>query len=141
FGVGVKGGYNYALTSSWTLQPNIYAGYTLVSTEDYTSKSGVRIYNDDLNFFEIDPGFKLSKQINKGWSGYIQGKYAIVADNGRSATTATVVLPEISTKNYFEYGFGMNKTLNDDWSLNGEINRRDGGRSGWNGSLELKYHF
>lgn len=141
FGLGLKGGYNYALNDTWTLQPNIYAGYTLVSTEDYTSKSKVRVDTDDLNFFEIDPGFKLTKQIDNGWLGYIQGKYAIVMDNGGDTKATDVSLPDISHKNYFEYGFGMNKSLTNTWSLSGEINRRDGGRSGWNGSLEFKYSF
>ena len=136
-----KGGYNYTLIDAWTLQPNVYAGYTLVNTEDYTSKSGVRINNDNLNFFEIDPGFKLMTQIDKNWLGFIQGKYAIVMDNGGKTQFNDIVLPNISAKNYFEYGFGMNKSLTDAWSLNGEINRRDGGRTGWNGSIEFKYSF
>lgn len=140
-GVGLKGGYNYALTDTWTLQPNVYAGYTFANTEDYTSKSGVKVKTDNLHFFEIDPGFKLSKQIDKGGIGYIQGKYAIVMDNGGDTKATDIALPDISHKNYFEYGFGMNKSLTDAWSLNGEINRRDGGRSGWNGSVEFKYNF
>lgn len=140
-GVGLKGGYNYALTDTWTLQPNVYAGYTFMNTEDYTSRSGVKIKTDNLHFFEIDPGFKLSKQINKGWTGYIQGKYAIVMDNGGDAEATGVALPDISTKNYFEYGIGMNKILTEAWSLRGELKRRDVGRTGWNGSVEFKYHF
>lgn len=35
----------------------------------------------------------------------------------------------------------VNKSITNKWSVNMEINRRDGGRTGWNGSLEVKYNF
>ena len=68
FGLGLKGGYNYALRNSWALQLNVYAGYTYVKSEDYTSKSGIKINRDSLNLLEIDPGFKLSTQFGKDWT-------------------------------------------------------------------------
>ncbi len=140
-GTGLKAGYNYAITDSVVLQPNVYGGYTLVNTKDYTSVSGVKIATNNLNFFEIDPGLKLSAVIADGWTGSVQGKYAIVMDNGADITANDIALQNISTKNYFEYGIGIDKSLTDAFYLGAKINRHDGGRTGWNGSIEFRYKF
>jgi len=140
-GVALKGGYDYKLNDTTTITPNIYTSYTFVNSEDYTSKSGARIKNDNLHLWEIAPGIKANKSFTNGWNGFIQAKYAIVMDNGGDATVDSIALPNISTKNYVEYGIGADKDLNDAWSLSAEINRRDGGREGWNGNLNIKYNF
>ena len=140
-GAGLKTGYNFAITDSVVLQPNMYGGYTLVNTQDYTSVSGVKIATNNLNFFEIDPGLKLSAVIADGWTGSIQGKYAIVMDNGANITANDIALQNISTKNYIEYGIGIDKSLTDTFYLGARVNRHDGGRTGWNGSIEFRYKF
>lgn len=140
-GVALKGGYDYKLDETTTLQPNIYTSYTFVNTENYTSKSGVRVKNDNLHLWEIAPGVKLSKSFENGLSGFAQAKYAFVTDNGGDASAQGVTLPNISTKNYVEYGVGVDKTLSNAWSLSASLNRRDGGREGFNGSVNLKYEF
>lgn len=140
-GVAVKAGYNYDLNNGLSVVPNLYAGYTFVNNEDYTSKSGVKIKNDNLHLFEVAPGVKVNKDFNNGWTGYAQAKYAFIMDNGGDADIDNINLPNISAKDYVEYGLGANKALNDSWSLSAEINRRDGGREGWNGNLNIKYNF
>lgn len=140
-GVAVKAGYTYDLNNGLSVVPNLYAGYTFVNNEDYTSKSGVKIKNDNLHLFEVAPGVKVNKDFNNGWTGYAQAKYAFIMDNGGDADVNNITLPNISAKDYVEYGLGANKALNDSWSLSAEINRRDGGREGWNGNLNIKYNF
>lgn len=140
-GIALKGGYDYKLDETTTLQPNIYTSYTFVNSEDYTSKSGSHIKNDNLHLWEIAPGIKANKKFENGWNGFVQAKYAIVMNNGGDTTVDTIALPNISTKNYVEYGVGADKNLNDSWDLSASINRRDGGREGWNGNLNIKYNF
>ncbi len=140
-GVAVKAGYTYNLDNGLSVVPSLYAGYTFVNNEDYTSKSGAKIKNDNLHLFEVAPGVKVNKDFNNGWTGYAQAKYAFIMDNGGDADVNNINLPNISAKDYVEYGLGANKTLNDNWSLAAEINRRDGGREGWNGNLNIKYNF
>ncbi|MCQ2562487.1 MAG: hypothetical protein MJ158_02650 [Alphaproteobacteria bacterium] len=140
-GTGLKTGYNYAITDSVVLQPNVYGGYTLVNTKDYTSVSGVKIATNNLNFFEVDPGLKLSAVIADGWTGSVQGKYAIVMDNGADITANDIALQNISTKNYVEYGIGIDKSVTDAFYLGAKVNRHDVGRTGWNGSIEFRYEF
>lgn len=140
-GVAVKAGYNYNLNNGLSVIPSLYAGYTFVNNEDYTSKSGVKIKNDNLHLFEVAPGVKVNKNFNNGWTGYAQAKYAFITDNGGDADVNNINLPNISAKDYVEYGLGANKALSEAWSLSAEINRRDGGREGWNGNLNIKYNF
>mgnify|MGYP003289904653 CR=1 FL=1 len=140
-GVSAKIGYDYDLSEDITIQPFVYGGYTLVKSEDYTSKSGLRIKSDNLHLYEVAPGIKVDKSFNNGWSGYVQAKYAFVMDNGGDTTADAVALPNISVKDYAEYGLGIEKELSSDWNVSASINRRDGGRQGWNGSLMFKYNF
>lgn len=141
FGLGLKGGYNYALRNSWALQLNVYAGYTYVKSEDYTSKSGIKINRDSLNLLEIDPGFKLSTQISKDWTGFIQGKYIAFINDGGATRANEFALPDLDIRNHFEYGFGIGRFFINDLSVTAVINRRDGSHPGWNGSVEFNYRF
>ncbi len=141
FGLGLKGGYNYALRNSWALQLNVYAGYTYVKSEDYTSKLGIKINRDSLNLLEIDPGFKLSTQFGKDWTGFIQGKYIAYINDGGATRANEFALPDMDIRNHFEYGFGIGRSFVNDLSVTAVINRRDGSHPGWNGSIEFDYRF
>lgn len=137
-GVALKGGYDYKLNNGVTVQPNLYAGYTFVNNEDYTSKSGAKIKNDKLHLFEIAPGLKVSKDFENGWNTFAQVKYAFVMDNGGDINIDNVALPNISADDYVEYGVGVEKELNNSWNISVSANRRDGGREGWNGNISFK---
>ena len=140
-GVALKGGYDYKLNNGITIQPNMYAGYTIVNNEDYTSKSGAKIKNDKLHLFEVAPGLKVSKDFENGWNSFAQVKYAFVMDNGGDVEINNTTLPNISADDYVEYGVGIDKELSDSWNMSVSANRRDGGREGWNGNIEFKYNF
>lgn len=140
-GIALKGGYDYKLNNGVTVQPNVYAGYTFVNNEDYTSKSGAKIKNDNLHLFEVAPGLKVSKDFENGWNTFAQAKYAFVMDNGGDANIGNVTLPNISADDYVEYGVGVDKELNDSWNMSVSANRRDGGREGWNGNISFQYNF
>ena len=62
-------------------------------------------------------------------------------DNGADITANDIALQNISTKNYIEYGIGIDKSVTDAFYLGAKVNRHDGGRTGWNGSIEFRYKF
>ncbi len=140
-GVSLKTGYDYHVNNSLTIQPNVYAAYSFVNSEDYTSKSGAKIKNDNLHLFEVAPGLKVNQTFANGWNGFAGAKYAFVMDNGGDTNVDSALLPNISVKDYVEYGLGLEKDIRFDWRLAATINRRDGGRQGWNGSLTVKHDF
>ena len=47
---------------------------------------------------------------------------------------------ELDTRDYAEYGIGIEKSI-DRFNVALTLNRRDGGRAGWNGSVTMKYIF
>ena len=51
-----------------------------------------------------------------------------------------VNIPKLDIKDYFEYGIVLSQNF-DGFSLNINLGRHDGPRSGWNGGAEFKYVF
>lgn len=139
-GVAVNATYNIALDKTFTLQPAIYAGYTWVQSANYISASGDAISNDNLNAFEITPALRAIKHIGKGWFGFANVKYVMMFGNGADTFVDSVALSELETDNYFEYGLGIEKSI-DRFNISININRHDGGRDGWNGGFNFKYLF
>ena len=139
-GVAVNATYNITLDDTFTLQPGVYAGYTWIGAADYLSKSGVSIANHNLNSFEIAPSLRAIKNIGRGWFGYIGVKHAFVSGHGGTVIVDGIKYNELDIRNYTEYGIGVEKSI-DRFNVALNLNRRDGGRSGWNGSVTMKYIF
>ena len=136
----VKGGYNFELSQrSFTLQPNVIGGFSYIDTEDYTSKSGVKIKSDDMNVFTVMPGVKLAKNLGKCWILSADGHYVYSSVNG-DVKANSVLLPEVSYDNYFRYGAGIEKI----WGYTVahlKASYSDGGKSGWNLSAGVEWKF
>lgn len=141
-GIGLKTGYNYALGSDYVVQPNLYASYTYINSNDYKTRRNARVKFDDMSNYELAPGLKLSKKFGKGLELYAKGRYVFVFNDGQNAKADDVYLPDVELKNYAEFGVGAEKN----WSEDGvnsffEITRREGGREGWNGLAGVKLAF
>lgn len=132
--------YNIALDNTFTLQPGVYAGYTWVKSANYVSHSGDNVANQNFAVFEVAPALRAIKHIGKGWFGFIGFRYTFAFANGAEAILNGVNLSELDTDNYAEYGIGIEKSI-DRFNVSLNFNRRDGGRAGWNGGLNLKYIF
>lgn len=143
-GFGLKTGYDLRLNDNVTFQPNLYASFTHIKSDDYTSKSNVNVKFGNMNVYEIAPGFKLFKEYDNKVKGYIQTRY--VWTNTSSSQNVvlndSIVMPDAGIKPYVEYGIGLEKnTPHDKYSGYFQILRRDGGRSGWNAIIGGKMKF
>lgn len=139
-GVAMNATFNIALDNTFTIQPGLYAGYTWIGSADYISMSGDAIANANYNMFEIAPEIRAIKHVGRGWFGYINFKYAFVMGNPGDVWVNGTLYDELTTRDYAEYGIGIEKSI-DRFNVGLQINRRDGGRAGWNGSVNLKYIF
>ncbi len=139
-GAAARATYNIALDDTFTLQPGVYAGYTWIKSANYTSQSGENIANKNFNMFEITPALRAIKHIGKGWFGFIGAQYIFEFANGGDTTVNGTKLSTLETENYAEYGIGIEKSI-DRFNLTLQLSRRDGGRTGWAGGLNLKYIF
>lgn len=136
----LKGGYNFELSKrSFTLQPNIAAGFSYVNTEDYTNKAGVKIESDDVSIFTLMPGVKLAKNLGKCWILSGDGHYVYSSVSG-DLKADSIVLADNEYDNYFRYSACIEKI----WGYTVahlRLGRSDGGRSGWNLSAGVEWKF
>jgi hypothetical protein len=145
FGAGAAAGISFEFPAArLAVTPMVDVSYAAVKSKDYTTGQGAQVKNSNLHSLEAAPGIRIDKHFNRGWSAFAQGRYAFVSKSG--GTTATVHatdsagLPAIRNKNYAEYGFGIEKqTRRRSYTLN--VNRNDGGRSGWTGMVRVAWHF
>ena len=139
-GAALNLSYNIVLDETSTIQPGVYAGYTWINSDGYKSDSGKRVSIDDFHMFEVSPSLRAITHIGDGWFGIMSGRYVFNYVNGGDATIAGVTLPELEMKDYSEYGLSVEKT-SERFSVAASIYRRDGGRAGWLGGLQIRYLF
>lgn len=139
-GAALNATYNIALDDTFTLQPGVYAGYTWVGSANYMSMSGDTVANQNFNVFEVAPEIRAIKHIGKGWFGSLNFKYAFMMGNGGDVVLNGNIMEELDSRDYAEYGIGIEKSI-DRFNVALNLNRRDGGRAGWSGGFNLKYIF
>lgn len=139
-GAATRISYDIKLDSSLILRPEIYAGYTWIKSDDYTSASGQFINNSNTNSFEITPAINITKHVGNNWYWTLNTKYIIITNNDKNIIINNTKLKELDIGNFFEYGLTINKQFdNTDFSIN--IGRHDGDRYGWFGGLNMRYIF
>lgn len=139
-GVAMNATFNLELDDSFTIQPGVYAGYTWIGSANYASMAGALVENHNFNTFEVAPEIRAIKHLGSGWFGFINFKYAFMFGGAGDTTVNGIGYEELETRDYAEYGLGIEKSI-DRFNVSLNINRRDGGRTGWNGGFNLKYIF
>ncbi len=131
--------YNIAIDDTLTLQPELYMGGTWVKSDDYTYQD-IKISNTNLTQFEITPGIRAIKYIGAGWFGTANVRYVIGWTDGGDARSNDFNTIDLKSDDYTEYGISVIKSI-DRFNVALHINRRDGGRTGWNWGSSFKYIF
>lgn len=132
--------YNMALDDTFTLQSQIYANHTWVRSASFRTASDMNIDNDNFHMFTVAPGLRAIKHIANNWYGFMGVRYTFNFTTGGEAQLDGTALPELEMDDYSEYYIGLEKSI-DRFSISANIGRRDGGRFGWIGGLNLKYLF
>ena len=139
-GASINTKYNIRLTDEFTLQPGAYIGYTWIKSANYISVAGAMLDNNNFNMFEISPALRAIQHIGRGWYGTLGARYAFNLKSSGKAYANNVQLPDLDTKDFVEYGVGVEKSI-DRFNIAVNLGRHDGGRRGWNGGFSLKYIF
>lgn len=132
--------YDISLDPSFIVRPALYAEYTWIKSDDYTSYSGAIINNENLHKFEISPRLSLIKHIANNWVANANVKYIINLNNDGTTIVNKNKIEQLDIDNYFEYGLSINKTVKN-FNFNININRQDGAIYGWSGGMNFKYIF
>ena len=139
-GAGLNASYDIKLAESFILQPGVYGGYTWIYSKGYQTETGDSISIDSLNNLEVSPSLRAITRFGEGWYATLSGRYVFNFESGGDAKIAGATIPELELMDYAEYGVGIEKNT-DRFGIGVSLNRRDGGRTGWIGELNIKYIF
>lgn len=140
-GLAGKIGYDVELENGITVTPILYAAFSYAHSNDYTAASGMRISTDDMKIWKIAPALSVAKKIADEWKVAVNVKYIFPWYYGGDGQVGPLFISALSSDPYVEYGAGIERKFTDTWGLSLRINRRDGGRQGWNGILYLNFAF
>ena len=142
FSVAAKAGYNFNITNSFVLEPNLTLVYGVVNSQEYETSQGAQIDSQSISNISVEPQVKAKFEIGNGWQPY--GLLGYSANLGSKPTVKTdgVELELDSIDGYVEYGAGVNKDfIGTVWSCYAQVTGRSGGRNGFVGNLGIKYKF
>ncbi len=139
--LGAKFGYNWNIGKGYFLEPSIYLSYVLMNADGYHTKSGVKIREDNLNSFQISPTLKFSKIFRDSSALSLKVRYVAELANDLNLRADNVRIYELGNGNFVEYGISYDKIFTKSFSVNLELNRRDGDTQGWNGGVSARFLF
>lgn len=139
-GAAANASINIILDNTFSLQPGVQIGYTWIKSDSYMSTTGDNVSNSDLGVLEITPALHAIKHIGSGWFGTAHVRYVMMHNNGGDLAVNNLGFETLESEDFTEYGLSLEKTLGR-FNMSGTIVRRDGGRDGWGGSLNIKYIF
>lgn len=136
-GAAIHSHYNLTIDNTFILQPELYIGYTWVKSADVYN---IATTSNNMTNVYITPGLRAIKYITSGWTGSANVKHAINKYYGNQTYANEIKLENLDLDNYTEYGIALEKSIQR-LHLAIQINRRDGGHTGWNSKTSFKYTF
>ena len=142
-GVASKTGYNFEFKGGkFIIQPSLLLSYTFVNTFDYTNAAGVKIDAQPLHAIQLAPNIRFSLNTKNGWQPYFSfSANWNLMNNSDNFLANTTALPELSVRPYFQYGFGVQKLFNDNFTGFAQVALRHGGRNGVAATAGMRYLF
>ena len=109
-GAAAKTGYNLELVEdSFIVQPSVLFSYSFINLFDYTNSANLQVHSDPMNAFQIAPELKLIGNLPYNWQPYVSGQYVLNFMDETKLSVDGINLPELSTKQYLQYGVGIQK--------------------------------
>ena len=139
-GIAADIGYQIEVSSSLMLMPSFVTSYTYVHGDDYTNPAQVRVKSDDLQVFEFVPNLRGDYRLNQRWELFGDVRYSFSHKDGGNSRVEGMAIPTLNMARFVEYGLGTTAHFKD-YAFEIALYRRDGRREGWNGYINLRYHF
>lgn len=129
--VSSKTGYNVEFADGrFIIQPNVSLSYYISKIFDYTNEAGVKINSDPLSAFEVKPGVRIVGNTKNGWQPYLSAAMVWNFFNDTDVRANGIKLPDMNMDPYVEYGLGIQKVSNNDFTCYLQSLVRNGGRTG-----------
>jgi len=142
-GVASKTGYNIEFKDGkFIIQPSLLLSYTFVNAFNYTNAAGIKIDSQPLHAVQIAPNIRFSLNTKKHWQPYLTfGVNWNIMNNQSHFLANETALPNLSIKPYFQYGLGVQKLFNDNFTGFAQVALRSGGRNGIAATAGMRYLF
>lgn len=142
YGISLRAGYKFnQLRNRWKADASLLLSWQKVESDDYTAKSGAEIKNDDYSRLTLTPQIKVGYRALKYWTPYALVRYNFILSEDGNASVNNIALPELESKDYVEYGIGVETANLGAHNLYGHILRHEIGRSGWSATAGYRYNF
>ena len=133
-------GYNFELKNGKVIiQPSLTMGYTIVMSEDYTTRNNVHIDADPLHAVHFMPSLKIIGNLANGWQPYATINVVCSFLDQTDMMANHVRLPRMAVDPYVEYGIGIQKRWDDKYSGFAQATIRNGGRKGGSFLMGFRY--
>ena len=139
-GIAADIGYQIEVSPSLMLMPSFVTSYTYVHGDDYTNPAHIRVKSDDLQVFEFVPNLRGDYRLSQRLELFGDVRYSFSHKDGGNSRVEGMAIPTLNMARFVEYGLGTTAHFND-YTFEIALYRRDGGREGWNGYINLRYHF
>lgn len=140
YGAALRVGYKHQI-QSLSLDGSIMLNWQHIAGEDYRSKSGTMVDVDDYSWLVLTPQLKIGYELDRVLRPYALVRYNVMMNEKGRSRVNDVLLPAVESKDYVEYGFGLESDDMATHSGYAHILRRDGGREGWAVTAGYKFNF
>lgn len=142
YSVGAKAGYNFNLSESFILEPNLMLMYGNVNSAEYKTTQGANVEGQSNANIIFEPQVKAKLNLENGWQPYGLIGYVINAGDKVTTKVEEVEFDGQKIENYVEFGVGVDKSFkNSPWSLFVQLTGKSGARTGFDGNFGIKYSF
>ena len=120
-------------------QPQIYAGYTWVSSDNFYLNNDI-ISANNFSIFNVAPSARFVKHIAKNFYGAIQAKYVATFGDGKDIYVNDLKTAKTNIDNYTQIGIDLEYDFKN-VVLTGAVSKQMGGFDSWIGNISIKYNF
>ena len=130
-GAAIKSAYNWKFAKNWALQPNLLVSYNFFGKENWNTAFGqMGMTAGTLHGWNIAPGLNLIYERDT-FSVYGTVQYMYNVNQSVDGKAGNIALQDIKMdRGYIQYGVGVNKQFNDDFSGYLQTVIRNAGRTG-----------
>ncbi len=141
-GLASNVGYAFRLFDNTVIvKPGVMVSYTFAKAFDYVNTSGITLKTKGLHVASVYPSIQLIKKIDDDLRIYAQTKGVFPFMFGGQTNANEVSIPTSSLSTYIEYGLGLEKQVENDFSVEAAISGYALSRMGIDIHLCVSYSF
>lgn len=127
------------IDETFLVRPNVYVGYTFVSSDDLYINGDI-ISSKDYNFVNVSPALTFVKEIDNNWYGSLSAKYVAHFSGKNDIFINGTGTEGLYLDNHTDIGINVEYDFKH-LAFEGQIHKQLGGLDGWSTNINIKYTF